>query len=226
MMSDHSFSREIQKEKFLGIELGSTRIKAVLTDENHKRLASGDFTWENRLDEGFWTYRLDDVWNGIQKAYANLTDDYKNTYGDQIRHFDGIGISAMMHGYLPFDAQGNQPVPFRTWRNTTTGRAAAELTELFGFNIPQRWSIAHLYQAILNKEPHVRDIHFLTTLAGYVHWRLTGRKVIGVGDASGMFPIDSKTGLYDAAMMKKFNTLSGLNLEKLLPSVLTAGENA
>ena len=211
---------------FLGIELGSTRIKAVLIDEDHRPAAAGDFTWENRLADGVWTYGLDEVWNGLQAAYRALAADFKSKRGGELEALSGIGVSAMMHGYLPFDRDGNQLVPFRTWRNTTTGKAAAELTERFGFNIPLRWSIAHLYQAILNHEPHVKDIDFLTTLAGYVHWKLTGQKVLGVGDASGMFPINSETGGYDAAMLDQFNALTGLDAARLLPAVLAAGQDA
>lgn len=215
----------------LGIELGSTRIKAVLIGPEHMVLASGAHDWENCLEDGVWTYHLEDVWTGVQSAYANLAAAVRERYGEPLETMGALGVSAMMHGYLPFDAQGRQLAPFRTWRNTTTGPAAAELTELFGFNIPQRWSIAHLYQAMLNGEAHVKDIAFLTTLAGYVHWRLTGEKVLGVGEASGMFPIDSAACGYDAAMMASFDErLKGASLpyslREILPRVLCAGEAA
>ena len=215
----------------LGIEFGSTRIKAVLIGPDHAPIASGDHAWENRYENELWTYSLDDVWAGLQDAYANLAADVSATYGVPLKQLRALGVSAMMHGYLVFDRDDNLLVPFRTWRNTVTGPAASELTGLFGFNIPQRWSIAHLHQAILNREPHVKDAAFLTTLAGYVHWKLTGEKVLGVGDASGMFPIDSSTGDYDAAMLKKYDerieTLQfPWKLRDLLPTVLAAGEDA
>ena len=215
----------------LGIEFGSTRIKAVLVDDACKPVAQGDFTWENRLENGVWTYPLDEVWRGVQAAYAALAADVQARYGQPLTTVGCIGISAMMHGYLPFDAAGNLLVPFRTWRNTMTGQAAEALTAAFGFNIPQRWSVAHLYQAMLNREPHLAQLDFFTTLAGYVHWQLTGRKVLGVGDASGMFPIDSATGGYNAAMLEKFNALAAkqgypVDLASLLPTVLPAGEDA
>lgn len=215
----------------LGIELGSTRIKAVLIDENHAPIASGGHDWENQLVDGIWTYRLEDVWEGIQNAYARLAADVEKQYGEKLQTVSGIGISAMMHGYLPFDANDKQLTGFRTWRNTITGPATEKLTGLFEFNIPQRWSIAHLYQAILNGEEHIKDIAFLTTLAGYVHWKLTGQKVLGVGDASGMFPIDSMTGNYNAQMAGQFDTLVaekqvGWKLLNILPRVLDAGEEA
>ena len=181
----------------LGIEFGSTRIKAVLVDETFAPIASGSFDWENKLLDGMWTYSIEEVISGLQSCYRALAADVREKYGLDLTAIGTIGISAMMHGYMAFDAAGNLLVPFRTWRNTCTGDAAAELSELFAFNIPQRWSIAHLYQAVLNGESHVPQIAFLTTLAGFVHWKLTGEKVLGVGDASGMFPIDSKTGTYD-----------------------------
>ncbi|MDR1744817.1 MAG: FGGY-family carbohydrate kinase [Planctomycetota bacterium] len=216
---------------FLGIELGSTRIKAVLVGPDCAPIASGGFDWENRLENGHWTYSMDDVWKGMKSVYASLAADVKSRYGAAPASFGAIGISAMMHGYLPFDADGNQLAPFRTWRNTTTEQAAAALSEEFDFNVPQRWSIAHLYQAILNGEPHVGNIAYLTTLAGYVHWKLTGEKVIGVGDASGMFPIDSETNTYDAGMTAKFGRLVGKKgygwtLGGILPRTLVAGEDA
>lgn len=215
----------------LGIELGSTRIKAVLIGPDHKILASGDHTWENRLENGYWTYSLEDIWGGIRNAYKDLAADYRKDHKAELTTFGAIGISAMMHGYLPFDKNGGQLSAFRTWRNTTTAPSSAQLTELFGFNIPQRWSIAHLYQAILNGEEHVKDIDFLTTLAGYVHFKLTGEKVLGIGDASGMFPIDSETKDYDADMMNRFDGLLqahgyGYKLKDILPKVLLAGEIA
>lgn len=211
----------------LGIELGSTRIKAVLIGDDYKTLASGSDTWENRLENGLWTYHLDDVWRGMHNALGDLSGGSTvplSTAG-------AVGISGMMHGYLAFDKNGKLLAPFRTWRNTTTKQAAKRLTEVFGFNIPQRWSIAHLYQAILNREDHVKDISYLTTLAGYVHWKLTGQKVTGIGEASGMFPIDSKTNNYNAEMIAQFDSLTGdlqfpWKLSDILPRVLTAGENA
>jgi len=219
------------KKTALGIELGSTRIKAVLIDERHIPIASGDHEWENRLVDGVWTYSLEDVHSGLQDCYARLKADVKAKYGTELTTVGAIGVSAMMHGYLPFDKEGKQLCGFRTWRNTITGAAAAELSGLFGFNIPQRWSIAHLYQAILNGEEHVKDIAYLTTLAGYIHWRLTGEKVMGVGEASGMFPIDSAALDYDQTMIDKFDALTASRnypwkLREILPKVLAAGENA
>ena len=194
----------------LGLELGSTNIKMVLVNEACETLASTSYGWENQLENGIWTYDLATVWLGIEDAFHSLTADVQSRYHVELKTIGSIGVSAMMHGYLPFDKDGKQLAPFRTWRNNITGEAADQLTELFGFNIPQRWSIAHLYQAILNKEDHVKDIAFLTTLAGYVHWQLSGEKVLGIGDASGMFPIDEKTGLYDAAMLEKFESLDAV----------------
>ena len=185
----------------LGIELGSTRIKAVLIDEKHIPIASGDFEWENQFVNGIWTYPMDMIQNGLQTCFANLKADVKAKFDVDLTTVGAIGVSAMMHGYLPFDKEGKQLAEFRTWRNTITGEAAGELTALFGFNIPQRWSIAHLYQAILNHEEHVKDIAYLTTLAGYIHWQLTGEKVMGVCEASGMFPIDSEKLDYDEGMV-------------------------
>ncbi len=215
----------------LGMELGSTRIKAVLIGEDHSPIAMGDHGWENRLENGVWTYHLEDVWTGVQEAYANLAADVQEKYGVTLTKLSGIGVSAMMHGYLPFGKDDQQLAEFRTWRNTMTEQAAAQLTELFGFNIPQRWSIAHLDQAILNGEAHVADIAHLTTLAGYIHWQLTGCKVMGVGEASGMFPISDETGKFDAGMMAAYNqrlTDKGIawKLEDILPVVLNAGEDA
>ena len=210
----------------LGIELGSTRIKAVLIDERHVPVASGDFEWENQLVNGIWTYPMNMIHTGIQTCFAALKADVKEKYGVELSTVGALGVSAMMHGYLPFDKDGRQLAEFRTWRNTITGPAAEKLTALFGFNIPQRWSIAHLYQAILNGEEHVKDLAFLTTLAGYIHWQLTGEKLMGVGEASGMFPIDSAKLDYDESMVQKFKTLTGLDLRGILPKVLPAGENA
>jgi sugar (pentulose or hexulose) kinase len=215
----------------LGIEFGSTRIKAVLIDESCNPIAFGGYTWENSLENGIWTYPLSQVWEGLRSAYAELNEDVKAKTGEYITSLASIGFSAMMHGYLPFDKNGNQLAEFRTWRNTITAEAAAELTELFSFNIPQRWSIAHLYQAVLNGEEHINDIAFLTTLAGYVHWKLSGEKVLGIGEASGMFPIDCAAKDYNADMLDKFAALEKVkacswDIKEILPKVLVAGENA
>ena len=215
----------------LGIEFGSTRIKGVLIDPAGNPIAQGDHEWENQLVNGIWTYDLDDAWKGLQDCYANLAKDVQEKYGAALTKLEAIGISAMMHGYLPFDGKDRLLAPFRTWRNTITGEAASALTERLGFNIPQRWSIAHLYQAILNGEEHVPQIRFFTTLAGYIHWQLTGEKVLGIGDASGMFPIDSTTNRYDEGMLASFDALVAdkgfpWKLKKILPKVLVAGESA
>jgi sugar (pentulose or hexulose) kinase len=215
----------------LGIELGSTRIKAVLIGEDHTPIASGSHEWENRYENGVWTYSLEDVWTGLQESFRNLSNEVSEKYNTPLKTIGIIGFSAMMHGYMAFDKDGTQLVPFRTWRNTMTGPASEKLTDLFQFNIPQRWSIAHLYQAILNKETHIKGISHLTTLAGYVHWKLTGQQALGVGEASGMFPIDSKTNHYDARKIELFNEqLKAENiswkLEDILPKVLAAGEAA
>lgn len=215
----------------LGIELGSTRIKAVLIGEEHTPIASGSYDWVNRYENGIWTYRLEDIWTGLQESYRKLNQEVSENYNIPLQAIGAIGFSAMMHGYMAFDTAGDLLVPFRTWRNTTTAQAATTLTELFQFNVPHRWSVAHLYQAILNKEPHVKDISYLTTLSAYVHWKLTGQKVLGVGDAAGMFPIDSKTNDYDASMIERFNgRLEGQNLAwklpDILPKVLAAGDAA
>ncbi len=215
----------------LGIELGSTRIKAVLIGEDHLTIASGSYEWENRHENGVWTYRIEDVWTGLQESFRKLSKDVSEKYNTPLKSIGAIGFSAMMHGYMAFDKNGNLLVPFRTWRNTITGQASETLTDLFQFNIPQRWSIAHLYQAILNKEPHIQDIDHLTTLAGYVHWKLTGQKVLGVGEASGMFPIDSKTNDFDQHKIELFNErLKAENiswkLQDILPKVLVAGDAA
>lgn len=196
------------KDTVLGIELGSTRIKAVLVDRNFRPLVSGSFAWENQLVDGVWIYAMDQVYQGLQTCYADLKRQVQQRFGQTIRQVGAIGVSGMMHGYLPFDAQGNQLAQFRTWRNTMTEQAAEELTALFGFNIPQRWSIAHLYQAMLNGEPHVKEISFLTTLAGFLHWKLTGEKRMGVGEASGMFPIGRGSCAYDKEMAHKFDALA------------------
>lgn len=218
-------------QSILGIEFGSTRIKAVVIDEKGTPLASGSHEWENKLENGVWTYSLDDIWGGLKDCYADLVKDIKKQYDTDVTSFASIGFSAMMHGYLAFDKDGELLVPFRTWRNTITEEAADKLTEAFNYNIPQRWSISHLYQAVLNKEEHVKDIDFFTTLAGYVHWKLTGEKVLGVGDASGMFPIDPKTKNYDANMVKKFEEIMApygfdWKLSNILPKSLVAGEEA
>lgn len=215
------------KNTVIGIELGSTRIKAVLMNKKHIPVASGSFEWENQLVNGVWTYSLDAVQNGIQACYADLKRDIKEKFDLTLTTVGAIGVSAMMHGYLPFDKDGRQLAAFRTWRNTMTEDAAKRLSAEFQFNIPQRWSIAHLYQAILNGESHVKDIAQLTTLAGYIHYILTGDKVIGIGEASGMFPIDSETLDYDEAMVKKFDALHGQpwKLQNILPKVLVAGDN-
>ena len=215
----------------LGIEFGSTRIKAVLVDEKGNPIASGSHEWENELLEGIWTYSEKAIWEGLSDCYSDLKKNVKDQYGVTIKSLGAIGFSAMMHGYLPFDGEDKLLVPFRTWRNTITAEAADKLTEALNFNIPQRWSISHLYQAILNGEPHVPSIRHFTTLAGYVHFKLSGRKVLGVGDASGMFPIDSKTGSYDEKMLKTFSKLIEKNgypwkIKEILPEVLSAGENA
>ena len=215
----------------LGIELGSTRIKAVLIGEDHSPIASGDYEWENQYENNIWTYSLDMVWKGLQESYRRLAEDVEKQYGVALETVGSIGFSAMMHGYMAFDKEGELLVPFRTWRNTMTGEAAEELTGIFRYNIPQRWSIAHLRQAILNKEEHVKDIDFLTTLSGYVHWKLTGEKVLGVGDASGMFPIDTDTKDFYDRMIEQFDELvAGENypwkLRAILPKVLVAGEEA
>ena len=215
----------------LGIELGSTRIKAVLIDENNAPIAQGAHEWENRYEDKLWTYSIEDIWNGLKDCYADLRRQVKQRYDEEITSLAAIGISAMMHGYMAFDKSQKILVPFRTWRNTNTGKAAAKLSELFNFNIPLRWSISHVYQAIIDGETHVKEIDYLTTLAGYVHWMLTGKRVLGIGDASGMLPIDSDTYDYDASMVEKFDKLIaskdiGWKILDILPKVLLAGENA
>ena len=215
----------------LGIELGSTRIKAVIVGGGETTLATGSASWENRYVDQTWTYSLDAVWQGIQEAYAVALADAERRHGVRPTGFAAIGISAMMHGYLPFDKHGRQLVPFRTWRNTSTGRAAAELTDLLEYNVPLRWSIAHLYQAVLDDEPHLSELDFCTTLAGYVHWQLTGRKVLGVGDASGMFPIDDISHDWDPGRLTKVDDLlarhhTTLRIEEVFPRPLDAGRAA
>ena len=230
MKSDAKSTIETGKA-ILGIELGSTRIKAVLIDQENKPIAQGNHTWENQLVDGLWTYSIEAIWSGLQDCYADLRSNVKNLYGIEIENLAAIGVRAMMHGYMPFNVKEEILVPFRTWRNTNTGRAAAALSDLFVYNIPLRWSISHLYQAILDNEAHVKDIDFLTTLAGYVHWQLTGEKVLGIGDASGMLPIDPTTHNYSAEMVAKFDKLIAPNqynwtLQDILPKVLSAGESA
>lgn len=215
----------------LGIEFGSTRIKAVLIGEDNKPIASGSHDWENCYENGIWTYSLEDIWNGLQDAYRKMAEDVQKQYQEELTVIGSIGFSAMMHGYMPFDKKGELLTPFRTWRNNITEKASEELTELFQYHIPQRWSIAHLRQAILNGEEHVKDIDFLTTLEGYIHWKLTGEKVLGVGEASGMFPVDPQTKQYYGRMIAQFDELVAekhypWKLSEILPRVLTAGENA
>ncbi|MCR2764428.1 FGGY-family carbohydrate kinase [Microbacterium sp. zg.B48] len=217
----------------LGIELGSTRIKACLisSDDPSDVLAVGSHEWQNRFEGRMWTYSLEDVWAGIRAAYADLHADAERRHGEPLETIGAIGVSAMMHGYLAFGADDELLVPFRTWRNTTTGPAASQLSAAFGTNIPLRWSIAHLYQAVLDGEPHVPHVRRITTLAGHVHWRLTGRPVLGVGDASGMFPIAAGTSDYDAQLLDRFDGLvadvaPGLRIADLLPIVLVAGQRA
>ena len=215
----------------LGIELGSTRIKAVLIDENSKPIASGEYDWENSLVDNYWTYSLDDIWKGLQASYSNMKKDVKEQYGVTLTKIGAIGFSAMMHGYMAFDKDGELLVPFRTWRNTSTGLASKELTNLFQYNIPLRWSVAHLYQAMLNEEDHVTEIDYFVTLSGYVHWILTGSKVLGIGDASGVFPINYKTKSYNEKMISQFDELIApkqlpWKLEDILPEILLAGEEA
>lgn len=222
----------IQEGKaILGIEFGSTRIKAVLIDENNTPIAQGSHEWENQLIDGLWTYSIEAIWNGVQNCYADLRANVKAQYDTEIERLASIGVSAMMHGYMAFNEKEEILAPFRTWRNTNTGAAAAELSKLFNFNIPLRWSISHIYQAILNKEEHVKDITYLTTLAGYIHWQITGKKVLGIGDASGMLPINSTTKNYCADMVEKFDKLVepygySWKLNDILPQVLSAGEDA
>lgn len=214
---------------YLGVELGSTRVKSVVIDDSYNVVASGTSNWENKYQDGYWTYSLEDIWDSLETSIQDLKNDLSNQ--DRDISITAAGISAMMHGYLAFDKDDNLLVPFRTWRNSTTEASAKVLSELFQFNIPQRWGIAHLYQAILNQEEHVPEIAYVTTLAGYVHWQLTGEKVLGIGDASGLFPIDSSTRQYDQVMLEKFNQLIAdhnfpWQLEDILPKVKTAGQEA
>ncbi|MGD7045802.1 xylulokinase [Jeotgalibacillus proteolyticus] len=218
-------------ETSLGVELGSTRIKAVLMDHQFNTIASGSHEWENRLENGFWTYKLEDILTGLQEAYRDLKEEVERKYGVTLRKIGSIGISAMMHGYLAFDKKGELLVPFRTWRNGTTSSASKELTEYFNFNIPERWSIAHLYQAILDQEKHVEKVDYITTLAGFIHRLLTGQKVIGIGDASGMFPIDESTHTYNETMVQAFDELIGSHsypwkLKDIMPAVYQSGNQA
>ncbi|MFI3171932.1 MAG: FGGY-family carbohydrate kinase [Eubacteriales bacterium] len=215
----------------LGIEFGSTRIKAILIGEDFLPIATGNYDWENQLVEGIWTYDLEEIHKGLRESYAMMAQDVKEKYGMVLGKIGSIGISAMMHGYMAFDANDQLLVPFRTWRNTMTGEASEKLTQEFQYQIPQRWSSAHLYQAILNGEEHVSEIKFQTTLAGYLHWILTGEKVLGVGEASGMFPIDITTSKFNEKMIAQFNALVAdkeysWKLEEILPEVLVAGESA
>ena len=231
-MSADAVKQTIEAGKAIaGIELGSTRIKTVLIDEDHVPIASGSYDWENKLDGHIWTYSLEDIWKGLQGSYRDMVHDVKEKYGAEVKKLAAIGFSAMMHGYMAFDSQDQLLVPFRTWRNTITGQAADELTKLFQYNIPQRWSIAHLYQAILNGEEHVKDVAYFTTLSGYIHWQLTGQRVLGIGDASGMFPINIQDKDFDSGMIEKFDELvkdKGFpwKLRQIMPRVLTAGEDA
>ncbi|OMQ14069.1 ATPase, partial [Modestobacter sp. VKM Ac-2676] len=211
----------------VGIELGSTRIKAVLIGPDHAPLAVGSHDWENQLVDRRWTYSLDAVWAGVQQSFAALAEDVRRRHGVELTTVGALGVSAMMHGYLAFDAEGQLLTPFRTWRNTNTGQATERLSAEFGCNIPHRWSVAHLYQAVLDREEHVGRLDHLTTLSGYVHWQLTGEQVLGIGDASGMFPIGADGG-YDTAMLTRFDELAAeagadLTLAGLLPAVAVAG---
>ena len=215
----------------LGIEFGSTRIKAVLIDDTYTTIAAGDYGWASHLEDGLWSYSQEEIWTGLQTAYAALAEDVENAYGEKLTRVGRIGFSAMMHGYLPFGKDGELLVPFRTWQNTNTSEAHEKLSELFQYNIPERWSIAHLYQAVLNNEEHIGKVDFFTTLAGYVHWKLTGKKVLGVGDASGMFPIDPTTHTYETEFIEKFNAIPEVaaqpwKLADLLPEPLVAGTPA
>lgn len=215
----------------LGIELGSTRIKAVLVDEEHNPIASGSYDWENQYADGVWTYSIPDIWEGVRESYKNMAEEVKERYGETLTTIGAICFSAMMHGYMAFDKEGELLVPFRTWRNTMTEEASVKLTELFSFQIPQRWSIAHLYQAILNQEEHVPEIDYLVTLEGYVHWKLTGERVLGIGDCAGMFPVDCAAKDFNKRMIEQFDELVAprqfpWKLRDIMPRVLTAGERA
>ena len=221
----------IANKTALGIEFGSTRIKAVLVDDKNQPIASGAHEWENRYENGVWTYSLDDIWTGIQDCYQDMAKDVKAKYDIELESVGAFGVSAMMHGYMPFNKEGELLVPFRTWRNNITGEASEKLMELFNYNIPQRWSIAHLYQAILNGEEHVKDIDYITTLEAYVHWKLTGKRVLGIGDAAGMFPIDTTKADYNQEMVDKFDELVApygfsWKLRDIMPKALVAGQDA
>ena len=221
----------IANKTALGIEFGSTRIKAVLVDDKNQPIASGAHEWENRYENGVWTYSLDDIWTGIQDCYQDMAKDVKAKYDIELESVGAFGVSAMMHGYMPFNKEGELLVPFRTWRNNITGEASEKLMELFNYNIPQRWSIAHLYQAILNGEEHVKDIDYITTLEAYVHWKLTGKRVLGIGDAAGMFLIDTTKADYNQEMVDKFDELVApygfsWKLRDIMPKALVAGEDA
>ena len=215
----------------LGIEFGSTRIKAVLIDDTYRTIASGDYGWASHLEHGLWSYTVEEIWKGLQTAYAEMAGDVEAAYGEKLTRIGHIGFSAMMHGYLAFDEAGELLVPFRTWQNTNTHEAHEKLSELFQYNIPERWSIAHLYQCVLDNEEHVSKVAFFTTLAGYVHWKLTGRKVLGVGDASGMFPIGASGDAFDTELLERTSALDPIaampwSLPDLLPEVLVAGQDA
>ncbi len=221
----------INGETALGIELGSTRIKAVLIDMQGNVMAVGIHDWENSFVNNVWTYSIEDIHSGLRGCYSSLRQTVQEKYGVVLQNIGAIGISAMMHGYMALDKEGRQIAPFQTWRNTNTQEAADELTELFNFNIPLRWTAAHLYQRILDGEEHVARLDYVTTLSAYIHWKLTGERVIGIGDAAGMFPIDSNTHDYDADMVQKFDTLLepygySWKMRDVFPKVLVAGENA
>ena len=221
----------LENKTALGIEFGSTRIKAVLVDDHNEPIASGGHGWENRYENGIWTYSLEDIWTGLQDCYQDLAADVQKKYGVELTSVGALGISAMMHGYMPFNKEGELLVPFRTWRNNITAEASDKLMEEFQYNIPQRWSIAHLYQAILNKEEHVKDIDYIATLEAYVHWKLTGKRVLGIGDAAGMFPIDIDTKDYNETMVQKFDALVAplgfsWKLRDIMPKVMVAGQDA
>lgn len=231
-MEKNEITTEISEGKScLGIEFGSTRIKAVLINSKNEPIASGAFDWENSLVDGIWTYSMDEILNGLKTCYHDMKKDVQEKYGVTLKKLGALGVSAMMHGYLAFDKSDNLLVPFRTWRNTITGEASEKLSALFGYPIPERWTIAHLYQAVLKKEAHVKDVAFVTTLDGFIHWRLSGKKITGVGDASGIFPIDIATRKFNKSMIEKFDALDEIKampwkLEEILPEVLVAGENA
>lgn len=231
-MNMEEIKAEIENgQSVLGIEFGSTRIKAVLINSKNEPIAQGGYDWENSLENGIWTYSLEEIMAGLSGCYSKMKADVKTKYGITLTKLKAMGVSAMMHGYLAFDKNNELLVPFRTWRNTITGEASAKLSSLFNYPIPERWSISHLYQAILNNEDHVKDVAFFTTLAGFIHWKLTEKKILGVGDASGMFPIDIKTGNYNQDFINKFNSLIkdknyNWKLEQILPQILFAGKNA